>query len=526
MEMNYLPLPQTREDITVLLLEYQRAWRLRAVESIELSSELWAEHKREIHVNPLYSVARKPHGRRNHVPDLRRLMDRIPKDEKERVDLILPITALPRVPILDMHITVAGEEVYRLPLWEGALLHSRYLMNLAEKAGLDAISPEVSMLLAAQFYYPSYGYELKLAEYEKMTRYPNSWWRRVKFLCRKVDPMQEYLNSQLSFTPSDATYGDWKKIQEDISGIVKGYEPEDYKSPTEKPLIALPQFAKEFTRRRREILTEEVATAALNQLRSRLQAAQNREDPVQAKYAERFLRTYAGFGLRWNVFARCNVPSDKPFVITVNEKRPITFTRKRSKKPNRNPNAHLFVGKTAWKLVTFRDAETNHVSIRVSDTAVRLAHWVGNKQVLADKCMPTQKMPDEEEKTSELYVRHDSFEDRDERLWVKCHLRLSRLSSWMLTFTIGITLTGLGLLWWRGIGEYHSSGTGKGLTAKDAAVILVPVAFAAATLLARESSTLGMRLRRVRQTMLLLSLFSLLGSAFILYFLHHVKGGQ
>ncbi|WP_159106656.1 hypothetical protein [Streptomyces rishiriensis] len=516
-------LPQEVQDIALLLLEHPRAWRMRAVERVELSSELWAEHDREIHVRPLGEVAHKHHTRRGHIPNLQTLMGRLQEDKKERISLILPITALPRVPILDLNITVAGKRVYRLPLWEGALLQAAFMRNLAENAGLGPLSEKLSMLLAAQFYYPSYAYESTLARYERLTRYPISWWRRTRKLCNKVDPMREYLSSQLGFVIYDSAYERWVHIKEEISRAVKDYEPEDYKSPTENPLIALPQFAREFARRCRQELKAGDVTDALVELQSLINGAQNVQESEQAEYSKRFLRAYAGFGLRWMMFARCRVPKDSPFVITVSEKRPIVFTRKRSKNPNRNPNMHLLVGKTAWKLITFRDAETNHVSIRVSDPAVRLAHWPEDEQVLADGCAPVEKIPDEEERTSELYVRHDASEARDERLWIKCHLRLSRLSSWMLSFTIGITLTALGLLWWRGIGEYRTSGAKQGLGAKDAAVILIPVAFAAATLLARESSTMGMRLRRVRQSILLGLLFALLGSAFILYFVHHVN---
>ncbi|MEW2051674.1 hypothetical protein [Streptomyces sp. NPDC005476] len=101
--------------------------------------------------------------------------------------------------------------------------------------------------------------------------------------------------------------------------IVSGYEPKDYTSPTENPLIAVPQFKREFERRNGAEFTEHAATGALNELASLLEGAQAREDPAEVREADRFLRAYAGFGLRWMMFARCRIPKNDPFVITVKE---------------------------------------------------------------------------------------------------------------------------------------------------------------------------------------------------------------
>lgn len=199
-------------------------------------------------------------------------------------------------------------------------------------------------------------------------------------------------------------------------------------------------------------------------------------------------------------------------------------------------------------MVSFRDAETNHVSIRVPDTAVRLH---GHPQVFseAEKIIPGASGPrnvkdkedcravvDEEAHTFELYLRQDSTRSRAERIFIKTPLRLTRLSSWMLNLTMAITGFATALLIVRGAPDLHSvfvwallpsmeSTTGTGLTAKDATLILVPVAFAASLLLARDGSTLSARIKRVRQSILTVELFLLLTTAFVLLLIHHVKVG-
>jgi hypothetical protein len=52
--------------------------------------------------------------------------------------------------------------------------------------------------------------------------------------------------------------------------------------------------------------------------------------------------------------------------------------------------------------------------------------------------------------------------------------------------------------------------------------ILVPVAFAATLLLSRDSSTLSARLRRIRQSILMVELFALLSLAFTMFVAHFI----
>ncbi|MET7679028.1 hypothetical protein [Streptomyces sp. NPDC005423] len=548
---------QKLQEISMGLIDIQAEWRLRAIERIDLSSELWGEHVREIHVLPLKDSVASLYFKKRHSTahfdvgaNLTFALSETQKDKK--IELVLPIAYLPRVPILDLHIEVAGKHVYRIPLDEGAWIHAGYVARLADIAGLG-VSLELRILLSALLYFPSQEYEKLWSKYNQLKiRSPKSWYYWTKGRVVRFDPGREYLQhceSILKFKIRRLTYQKWKRYCSEIGEIVQRYESTDYKSSCENPIMALPQFAREMLRIRDRELTEGVVTNTLEELLDLLKKAVEEKDKSDDEEKEaakrRLLRTYAISGLRWMVFAKCSVPKNKSFIITVEEKRPIHFTAKWHTKPNRGTVLPItgHYGKTAWKIISFNDAATNHLSIRVSDTAVKLHHWPDDHQILGDKCEPILDLPDEEEKTSELYIRQDSTPNRNGRIWVRCHLRLNRLMSWMLSLTIAITIAGIGLLWWRGIAEYHHPGSqtttvstnqkiplvitqntsaDHGLSAKDAAVILIPVAFSAAFLLSRDTSTMSASLRRLRQSILLASLFLLLGSAFILYFLHHV----
>ncbi|WP_405824585.1 hypothetical protein OG241_45970 [Streptomyces sp. NBC_01390] len=532
------------EEIAIGLIDILPSWRLRAIERIDLSSELWAEHVREIHVKEFpnlvtslkdsseYSTPTAHDGLRESLTDVQSE----DPDVKE-IDLILPIAYLPRVPILDLRITVAEKQVYRIPLDEGSWIHAKYVGRLAKVAGFE-VSEILLVLLSALFYFPSKEYGEFWNKYNQLNVWsPGSWYHWSKGRVANADPVREYLkecSSILGFKVDKSTYETWKGYSSKIGKIVRKFEPADYKSSCENPLVALPQFAREMRRLRDEKVTKEMITDVLEELRKVLREArkkQKRGSCDERKSAKGFLSTYAINGLRWMVFAKCAVPRNEKFIVTLEETRPIHFTAKWHTRPNRGKLFPItgHYGKTAWKMISFNDAETNHLSIRVSDTAVKLHHERGDHLVLGDKCEPIREHPDEEEKTAELYLRQDSTPDRPKRIWVKCHLRLTRLTSAFLYLAMAITGGAIALLIWRGVLDSHDAPPRSinemqkedfthGITAKDAAVILIPVAFVAAFLLVRETSTLAMRIKRLRHSFLLVELFVLLATATSLYF--------
>ncbi|WP_457492767.1 hypothetical protein [Streptomyces sp. P5_D11] len=450
-------------------------------------------------------------------------MWRAGEKEIDSATLILPIVDMPRIPLLDLNITVAGQDVYRIPLDESARIQAKYVSYLAKCANLTNGRPlreDLVDLLTAIFYFPSNPFEKVWMKYNRFSLDTGLEWLAKNY----IDVQSVYLAEQEFPFRVGRFYSDWKKVADKIRTLADNYVISEVTNSAERPLIAIPYFFQEMRHRsleRYENFRGEHITHLLEELHSLLEAANGVAD--QRPAANEFISAYFGYGLRWMAFARCTVPLDRPFTITVRQKRAVYFRKTRDVC---RPMWGNFC-KTAWTTIAFADAETNHVSIRTSDTAVRLKHW---PKVRGENDKPLYGSGrygvDEEESTFELYLRQDSTRGRKKRILIGVSLRLTKLHSSMLWLAIAITGFGIGLLAWRGVVEFRTLTTPVrtyGLTAKDAAVILIPSTFAASLLLARDSSTLSARIRRARQAFLTLELFSLLAMAFFLFLLHYIR---
>ncbi|MFF4984817.1 hypothetical protein ACFY3O_32845 [Streptomyces sp. NPDC001046] len=498
------------DPVTLGLLANLPAWRQRAIERIELSNALWSKREREIHVKSLDATT-------GQIQELQGFLDVQP--EEDLATIILPITELSYVPLLDLHITVAGEPVYRVPLDEGARIQAYHIQRLASNVK-ESLSPKIRRkvrkkldvdeelldLLTSIFYFPTLQYETLWKEYRQLTWHPNSWlhWN---------NPTKVYL---------ETIFGDLhekKRLFELASGIRKytaEYSMPDPFNAAQNPLIALPRLKEEFND-----LSEIDCIRRLEKLSQLLSCAVEQQDGPARRACESLLSTYTAYGYRWMAFAKCSVPVSRPFIITVTERRSVYFGSRWSSRYKNGPvvpvTKHL--SSTVWKQISFHDAETNHVSIRLSDTAVRLR---GKCEPLDETGNRVKTNADIESQTFELYLRHDSSEGRPERMWIKSHLRLNRLVSLFFCLAMTVTAIATGLLIWRGLFETKGASDTRGLTAKDMSVILLPAAFVASLLLVKESSTLSVRLRRLKQGFVTIELFALLLVAFGLYLFHEV----
>ncbi|MFF1320631.1 hypothetical protein ACFVZZ_14530 [Streptomyces chartreusis] len=524
------------DEAAVALLANMPAWRLRAIERIEMSSAFWAERRREIHVRPLTEVLNeKTKQSRELRAELFRLKSQKIKGDAEFIELIIPITELPKIALLDLKITVAELPVTRLSKDEGARIAAKHVIRLAREAGLMPREKEPDHLidfLTFLFYHPSHPYEEKLRNHKRLS-YP----RYLAYF--------NYICNGESFTPGDSYthFAAWWSESRLITQVAREYVIEDHASGSENPLISLPYCFRQIHRRetrrdsgrpsdaeRRRLCCEDI-TSLLEYVREAICGAHNAGNPDTC--ARRFLATYFAYGYRWMAFVRCAVPLNDPFAITVEDKRAIYSHPERRLNRTAMASGGL-VGRHTWHMVSLADAETNHVSVRVTDASVRLKHRNGWPRVLSEK-LEQEEIElnfDEMEGTSELFLLQDSTESRPDRIYIDTPLRLTGVQSWMLNLTIGITLFAFFLLVWRVAtdvgdvtGEGVTSGPSHGLTAKDVSLILVPVAFAASFLLVRDSSTLSMWIRQVRQYILMGALFSLLAAAFFLMWAHYIKNG-
>ncbi|GGR09988.1 hypothetical protein [Streptomyces pilosus] len=522
----------TRELITFKLLDQPELWRLRAIERVVISRAMWSEREREIHVKPLEEILLSELDALRNESPLKRPRDR------RTIGLTLPISEFPKVPLLDLHMSVAKNPVYRVRLDESAKFQARYLRYLSANINNDnpnPISDDLEDFLTALFYFPTQAYD--------------DLWRAPRTrLLGEEEKVRKHLKSErlLRKVAEGDVYDNWSSLCRASEEAVKRRAFEEHLSGTQNPLIALPYFVREMKKRRKGALTEDEVAKAINSRLNELESFIRNTEAVSRgerqgypAVAKRVLEAYAAYGYRWMAFANCEVPLDRPFTIEVREERAVYFTvkaRDKYKLAVKFPFGE-YLGKTAWKMVSFADAETNHVSIRVADTSVRMLR---DFEVFDAKGSPDQSAVDEEKRTFELYLRHSSLK-RPERIWIKCHLRLSRVTSCFLWAAMIITAFAVSLLILRGATEepnsnaeqkyevYMQGNTGtaspvevtqrskpRGLTAADAALILIPTAFVASFLLVKDSSTLVMRVRRVRQAVLVCEFFVMLAVAFSL----------
>ncbi|MFF3768163.1 hypothetical protein ACFYYR_29335 [Streptomyces sp. NPDC001922] len=490
---------------TLDLLKDLQKWRIRAVERVDLSSALWSERDREVHVETL-----------SRLTCMQRIMETIdPKNKDATVELTIPLTDLPAVPIIDLDVRVAGEEAYRIPIEESAQLQAKYIARLARDVDHDI--EDLNDFLAAIFYFPHDAYRQIWQSYNHLR--PQSWtnWMRLKY--GEGDPVRDYLESNvgLSFKFSDADYREWLEISQTIGSIAGEYAFHDHLSGPAHPLITLPHLEREMSKShhtaRGEALNKEKVSELLirlcdflTEVHKRTNMACENPDLHHRNAHNKLLTTYSGYGGRWMAFARCHVPVNKPFIIHTKARVPVYFTKTR----DRSCITH-HIRKRAWQTFAFADAKANHLSISVSDTATRLDTRC---TALDERGNPTP-IADDEQTTFELYLRYDSNETRSQRILVGTPLRITRISSVFLWLTVLITALGLSVLCWRVV-------NGK-LSTEDTAVILLPVTFAAAFLLARDTSTLSMRIRRIRQAILIVELFTLISLVFVLYFAHMIS---
>ncbi|MBP0937233.1 hypothetical protein J0X20_26980 [Streptomyces sp. KCTC 0041BP] len=523
------------DQVAVTLLGDLPLWRLRAIEHVTLSRAFWSERDRIIHAHSFEEVMQRCTLQ---AEELRRVINSIEIEDEKNIKLVLPIAELPKIPILDLEISVDGVPVYRVSKDEAARIQACYVVDLARKARLvpDSFVFPKSFIdfLTFIFYFPPHGYERHAKGFERLgLAKPNYWWARFNYLLSEAGKNELPLRSDMG-----KWYAGWQKASEDFGQLSRRYVDNDPMSGSQHPVLSIPYLFQELAERAERlgdhsvlVSTDEVADN-LGILYGLLEKAD-----VEARvnpHSERFIKTYFSYGYRWMTFARCTVPLDRPFIITMREKRAIYFTPHRHKRPSLMQQFRP----SAWQGVSFADAETNHVSIEVSDTDVRIK---GRPTVYGETIkLPLDEreephFPDEETCTFELYTRVDSQRGRPERIFIKCPLRLMRVRASVLWLTICITAFGWVLLGLRGfprlkdepvgIPGLDAHTTANGLTAKDAALILVPVAFAGTLLLSKQDSTLGAWMRKVPHAILLVELFGVLAMAFILVLTHHIKVG-
>jgi hypothetical protein len=499
-----------RDEIAFCLLDRLPMWRERSVEQIEITNALWSQRERVVTVKPL---------RRVDYPPLQEALDGLLREVQPgqqaptSASLLLPLVSLPKDPLFDFRMSVNGVLVTRVRRDNSGLFQAGYIKHLAKEAGYDEeIKPRLLELLTQICRFASSAWE----QYRKEHKQEGAQIRDLQH------PLRAYIELTRKRRVEQPDYEAWVGSWARIKGIVLKHTLPSHKSAAQNPLLVIPKLS----------LTDQEVTWALQELRKLLAWAQGKDDEAQKKIdrgdkpseaekaASRLVSTYASYGRRWEALARCTVPLNTPFMIKVREERIIHFDSPKSEQ--RGPWAWLHdrLTTTAYHHIAFHDAQSNHVHVRVADQHVQLVarkSWARNDKWERLTVRPQiANMPDDERRNHEYYSCYDSRDTRDERIWIACRLRQA-MTRWYMTWGMVLaTLSAIALLVYFsvGFGRYE---TGHELDSSDVVAVLIPVTITASLTLARESTTLGMRVKRVVQFLLMVSLLALWGLTFAFY---------
>ncbi|MFF7701400.1 hypothetical protein [Streptomyces lydicus] len=493
--------PKRLDSLTFELLDRLPDWRQRAIEGVTITSALWSEREREIHVKPLRHVAALEHK-------LARRVGRCPLFSDDWATLVLPISDFPKVTQFDFSVAVSGEPVYRLSRRENCQLQVRYLRYLARNAGLCTFGfNRLEPLLVAIFAFRPGDLERELGRYRRPVRHYIRWCRkRLGF----TNPVIEYLAAKYALPIDDPVFKDCQ-IE---SGKIRRLLDEETllaheASASQNPILALPEFLRE-----NPSLTLDDALRLMKRLHWLLKWAH--QCHVDDRAAKEFLDTYFSYGRWWPAFAWCSVPLDAPFSIEVREKREISFE---------SPKVPYELAAswndwrclTARQYVSFFDAEVNHIHVRVLDDGVQLHR--GGIRVKNDAYRDAAA-PVDEHRSEEHYSRYDSQKSRDRRLWVECRLRQTPTRARMAYGLLAVSILAIWLL--LGFGSWFYNDEAR-LNGADVAAILIPVTVAASLLLAPAGTTLGLRVKRRRHAALAIALFVLWLTVFCFYVMGRIS---
>ncbi|MEV8560753.1 hypothetical protein AB0478_30715 [Streptomyces sp. NPDC051917] len=499
------------KQLTFELLDDPLSWRVRAVEEIQLTRAQWAERSRVIEISPLGEALQ---GSINSMFDGT-------EGEPKSLDLILPISEFPKTPLLDFIMTVDGEAVQRIPRKKGSVIQAEYIYHLARRAGVTVPSDENLYILLACIF----GFR------------PGAWERMIKgrkVICRSR-ALRLFLRRCANRAIELEKYKHWKKVLvPKFENLVRKHVVLTRSSAAQNPLLALPSLF------RRVTLDDDEVGQLLDKLYNFLDDSEKKfrdpdADPHERECAGWLVSTYCAYGRRWEAMARCTVPLDRPFTITVRDRRMIRFDS--PKKGGLRFFTFILdrVFSTTRHYVSSADAQSNHLHIVAPDSSVEFVPRSCKARDEVWKKLPCSpsgvgQAPEDEQKTVEHYSRYDSRSDRPFRIWVQCRLRQSLLR-WCMTW--GVILATVSAIFlivrfnetcgYSWLCAYDASDKMNG---GDVVAILLPVTFAASLLLARDVTTLGVRVKRAVHLLLMFVFAALWGITVYFYVVGHICIGS
>jgi hypothetical protein len=382
-------------------------------------------------------------------------------DEGEAL-LALNVASVPRGPLLDFDVEAPSGQAWLMPRTEIAARQALYLTNTAAACGYPMNQDQIALVTAV------------------LAFTGNRW-----FVERKQIPFADYMRDGLGADASDDQIEAWREIGDSCRAILRprldnfrGY------SAPENPALALPSLFADIGQ-----YNGDAANRYLEQYLDLLESLDARADSggADAFLASEFLDVLADYGNYFDLIVAMKVPINEPFLLKYSERRALKL----------GP----FLNQGHQELI-INDAVTNHVTFTLSDPNVRIANFEARKPA-DDEAADGSFLSRSDGQTRSLYA-YDT--DRDYRIRLVFRLALLRRLQMIPYFAAVLAMGLCALLVWEAPEDIRTL-----------AIVLAPAALAVSVIVARESSTLGSRLRLLSTAVLGTALIALVVTAGVTY---------
>jgi len=503
-------------EVILRLLEQPDSWRIRAVEQLTVGTALSCTRHRSLQVAPLDVLLRKYTA------------------GQTSAYVALPIETLPKGPLLGYDLTVDGKPAYVAPRGSTAEIEAAYVIGLAAAEGVSADVTTANFLTAICEFTPfpwvrvrarvKFAERLPFTERRSLRLYleqglsPFAGEEQVHVLVTRLSVLVERLVERQAsrlrpwlLRRFPALSGRWAgvarptktylhieraefhRLRTDALAIGRCLrtalgEGRDPTSSADNPLLAAPLMAA-----RGEVTSLDDLSDALKGLHAFVDALAMKSHRPRDSDA---LVALAEYGKRWQTIAWCDVPLDRPFVVT--SQREVNFQVKRP-------------GSWAKQEFSLADARSNHVTLNLDDENVEIA--TAQLRGVDEKRLENTYMNGLRQ-SREHYSLYASEPDRDRRAFIRFRLKVA-LSIKVAAVTIH-AVTWLAVALTAYLLRQHQ------LSAADLAVLVVPTTFGASLFLTRERTSLARRLQwisRLGTPFAVASLWALVAWA---YWGHHL----
>lgn len=432
-------------------------WRSRVVETVTIDRAPAARFHRSVQVAPLIETIR----------------DFCPNDDlPQTARVVLPVGVLPKRTMVGFDVTSLNGSAFLLKRVEVARRQALFLRDLALEAGYSCPQEVLNFFTAMCEFPPGPWQHYRTGSW----RFRSEEWR-----------LRQYLSSGLGFPVAPHEISAWKRSADRIkSQMLYCLREDPYRdSSSENVLLALPLLASKNLVRNSTDVTEYLR--CISEFVDK--CARDNNSP-------RVLRVMAEYGKRWEVLIDCLVYLNEPTCVEMTQDIPLA----------------IGLAGRSFVEVSFADAASNHVAIRVSDPDVEL---VAQTPKGPDGKKLRNRLFNLVRQSKEDFALYGSERDREERLRIRFRLTLPWISKIIISSFVGLTLLAMYLL-------VHLPVK----TSEDLGVFVVPTTLAAGIVLSQQRTSLGMRLQRGLRFLAVISITALWALVVVAYLRGWIVGSR